>query len=321
MNIRIDNTEQLEALKKSHSNQVANRSNSYKKTVPSEMRENSTDEGVGGLAGINDGGMIRNCHFKGFVVGFDGIGAGGLVGVNTGTIEISSFEGTGFVGGGAGLVYVNAGTILRSNATGFFEGQPVAGFVFDNLGEISESYTEVELDGRLSSAGFVLRNRGTIRSSFVRGKLKGNRNFGGFALNNLGQIHDSYVLAEQELTLEDASDATYMIAGFVTNNYEEGVIKNVYFSDAITIDGSVELLEAIGGISASNSGAVEGAFWDSESTGLETGIDKGDAGGATGLTTAQMTGPPAAQNMPGFDFETVWATTPEGYPVLRWQQQ
>jgi hypothetical protein len=32
-----------------------------------------------------------------------------------------------------------------------------------------------------------------------------------------------------------------------------------------------------------------------------------------------MTGDAARENMPGFDWGNVWTTSPDGYPILRWQ--
>jgi hypothetical protein len=271
------------------------------------------------LAGINDGGMIRNCHFKGIVVGFFGSEAGGLVGINSGSIEGSSFEGQVRGAGNSGFVLRNSGQISQSSAKGDFTGQPITGFVYINTGEIFQSFVDTELNGSTGSGGFAIYNEGTIQSSYIKGYLKGNRNFGGFVLKNYGLIRDVYVQADQEIFVEDVPDVEFIFGGLFGENHIDGMIQQTFISGEVKLEGSTNILWARGGVGASNSGAVEGAFWDAESTGLETGIDNGDAGGATGLTTAQMTGPAAQENMPGFDFETVWATTPEGYPVLRWQ--
>ena len=55
-------------------------------------------------------------------------------------------------------------------------------------------------------------------------------------------------------------------------------------------------------------------------TGINESIGEGSSDGTTGLSTSEMTGPMARENMPEFDWINVWTTTPDGYPVLQWQE-
>ena len=89
----------------------------------------------------------------------------------------------------------------------------------------------------------------------------------------------------------------------------------------MNVDGAVEFISSFGAFAGVNSGMIEHGYWDKESTGMDTGVDQGDPEGATGLSTAQMTGPSAEQNMREFDWVNIWRTTEDGYPVLRWEEE
>ena len=61
------------------------------------------------------------------------------------------------------------------------------------------------------------------------------------------------------------------------------------------------------------------SYWDVESSGQSSAAGAGNDDGATGLTTAQMTGEAAAANMPGLAFDPAgpWVIRTGDYPVLR----
>ena len=280
----------------------------------------SNERGVGGLIGFNDGGTIRNSVYRGDVVGHIHQRIGGFVGVNTGLIENCQYDGEARGGrSAAGFVHVNSGQILNSSATGKVNAMSTYGFVNSNLGEITHSFANVEIYGSLEIAGFVQRNEGTIRSSFMKGTLFGHRHSGGFARHNYGLIEDAYVLAETEIEFLDVGDGDFLAGGFAGTNHAAGEIRNSFVAGVITVDLENFSSYVYGGFAANNAGTISSGFWDVEASGLDVGIDEGNPEGATGLTTAQMTGSSAELNMPGFNWVNVWRTTEDGYPALRWE--
>jgi hypothetical protein len=274
--------------------------------------------GIGGLVGTNDGGIIQNCHFTGFVDGDISQGVAGLVGVNNGVIKNSSFEGRAGGGTAFGLAGWNIGEIRRSRVKGFLEGMTVYGFVSTNDGLIIESAADVELWGS-ATAGLVRHNRnGKIESTFAVGSMNGRSLSAGLVAINSGQIKNSYSQTAIKATIGEGFPDIQRIGGLVGENQSEGIVETSYTTGSVSLE-PPDGLFLTGGVAARNSGEIRATYWDLEAIGLQKGAGEGASEDATGLNTAQMTGPSATQNMPGFDFETVWATTPEGYPVLRWQ--
>jgi hypothetical protein len=322
-NITIDNQKQLDKVDSGIA--TLNRIQTQSLSKLSNIQKNDvTDmEGVGGLVGMNEGGTIRNCHFIGPVSAFGFVA--GLVGFNTGTIEGSSFDGqvSAGISSASGLVTYNSGFILRSSAEGHISGQVASGFVRNNFGEIHESYADIDTGGNISAAGFVMNNEGIIHSSFVTGKINGYRYSGSFVGNNRGLIEDSYIIADHEIELyeDDSPDTLSEFGGVAVRNDSEGVIRSVFLAGTITVDGDFQDLSLFGAFAGENSGMIDHGYWDKESTGMDMGVDQGDPENATGLTTTQMTGQAAQENMPEFDWVNTWTTTPDGYPMLRWQQQ
>ncbi len=73
-----------------------------------------------------------------------------------------------------------------------------------------------------------------------------------------------------------------------------------------------------GGVIGVNNGTAQSCYYDSDVLTAVSAIayDYSTSTNVSGLTTAQMTGTAAADNMTGFDFDNVWKTT-ESYPSLR----
>jgi hypothetical protein len=68
----------------------------------------------------------------------------------------------------------------------------------------------------------------------------------------------------------------------------------------------------VGGLTGFNNGIITDAYWDVNATGQSV-----SAGNALGLTTAEMQGAAARENMPGLDFQVTWQTQPDDYPRLQ----
>ena len=146
-NINIDNHEQFSQKKRMKKMTAAPGKRLEISSLFNWPADERIERGLGGLAGVNENGVIRNCHFRGGVGGYIGQGGGGLVGVNTGLIEFSSFEGRVSYDGSAGFVSWNIGEIRNSHASVEVSGQTTSGFVNVNDGLIIESYSELESYG------------------------------------------------------------------------------------------------------------------------------------------------------------------------------
>jgi hypothetical protein len=273
---------------------------------------------LGFLVGFNDGGYIDNCSVQAIVGGVSRA-VGGLVGINTGTIESSEF--TGIVSSlnvGAGLVGINTGNIVDSSTDGRASGQTSAGLVGYNMdGEITNSFTTANVRSGFTVGGLVAHNSGQIISSFS----KENKIFdstgviGGLVGQNEGDIENSYTLTDLSIFLDQVLDI--VSGGLVGENMSGGSVTNSF--SAVTFDTPDE--GTIAGFVGSNEGLLVNSYWDTDSTGKNDGVGEGSPNGATGLTTAQMSGPTAEQNMPEFDWVNIWRTTENGYPVLRWEEE
>jgi hypothetical protein len=125
---------------------------------------------------------------------------GGLVAVNSGTIERSSSSadvaGLETMGG---LVAINSGRIEQSYATGSVFGgshnDAVGGLVARNTGTITQSYATGETFTVLGvSGGLAGENAGTIRESFATGAATpfGPSPIGGFIGLNTGPISSDF---------------------------------------------------------------------------------------------------------------------------------
>lgn len=295
--------------------------NNFTQNQINELSSNKIDifesSSVGGLVGFNEGGIVRNSFFSGSLSSRRAIVAG-LVGINTGIIENSHFVGrVSSLGTAAGLTAYNTGKVVDSSSGGRVSGQLSAGLVARNLGgEILQSSTTATVHSSAAIGGLVFYNSGIIRSSFSK-----NNNIhdatgaiGGLVARNEGEIIDSYSITKLESSFDPNRDI--LIGGLVGENLENGSIQTSFAAGYILpLEQSI-----LAGLAGKNSGVLMDLYWDTDSTEQAKAVDEGNPEGATGLTTSQMTGPAAEQNMPGFDWVNVWRTTEDGYPVLRWEE-
>ncbi|TVR17470.1 MAG: hypothetical protein EA391_04710 [Balneolaceae bacterium] len=276
----------------------------------------TSTRGVGAFIGFNDGGTIRNSVYMGTAGGHIHQAMGGFAGVNTGVIENSHFNGNLSSGSVAGFVVINTGSIDQSSANGSASGMTGWGFVLTNYGQITNSFADIGVSGTNGAAGFVgYHEGGVITSSYASGIISSSIDISGFALNNNAEINN--VHSVMDLDVVDFS-ASRRIAGVALSNKHNGRIENSYFAGSVEITGSSDFSKAA---IIENQGTMDNVYWDKERSGLNNTVAVGSPDGATGLTTTQMTGPAAEQNMPGFDWVNLWRTTPDGYPVLRWEDE
>jgi len=166
------------------------------------------------------------------------------------------------------------------------------------------SLEDAEVTGNSTVGAFAGSNRGRILRSYVTGKIRGNRNVGGIVGLNLGGVvRSSYATGNVS--------GNNGVGGLAGTNV--GSVKESYAISNVTGD------EHLGGLigkektSYTHGGNVRDSYWDINSTGQEISAD------GTPLTTSEMIGSAARENMEGFDFEEAWRTTEDDYPRLAWQ--
>ena len=269
---------------------------------------------VGGLVGVNDGGEITESYATGSVDGTNTDRVGGLVGWNRVGATIADSYATGSVDGSdrvGGLVGRHDGTITASYASGSVDGtENVGGLVGENNGgAIEESYATGSVDGSETSVGGLVGQNtfnSEITESYASGAVNSplGNSVGGLVGTNGGEVTTSYATG--------SATGSVSVGGLIGRN--TGTVEQSYAS------GSVEGSSSLGGLIGTNTtdGEVTDSYWDIETTGqTESAAD------ATGLTTAQMTGDRAEDNM--FDFGDTWqieGDNPENgltafYPVLQ----
>ena len=242
----------------------------------------------GGLVGISASSKIINSSVSGFI---SGNGIGGIVSINerNSVIENSSTDIQIETGGGTtfgGLAGSNGGLIKNSYSQGNITGDnewgnsTSGGLVGYNFGDIENSYSEMNINVKATSAGgLVAQNNGTLENSYFIGTIKGENEVG----------------------------------GLVGTNYNSGQINNSFSA------GFVEGMEDVGAIVGLNGAAINTSYWDIDSASQDNGVGRGSSDGTTGLTTSEIQGSSAKENMPEFDWVEIWKTVQNDYPILRWQ--
>jgi len=140
----------------------------------------TAEDCVGGLVGLSTaGGSISSSHFTGPVSGLGGTfdRAGGLVGLNAGTIANSSANVVlaGRLHTLGGLVAANGGNINGCRAHGSIVGEEtIGGLVGSNRGTLSDSYSDTDIHSRKLSiqlGGLVGVNGGRVVNCYSIGTV------------------------------------------------------------------------------------------------------------------------------------------------------
>jgi hypothetical protein len=194
------------------------------------------------------------------------------------------------VGGIAGLI--EGGTVEDSAVNGTVTGSTSVGGIAGTMFNIEGSITQEPV-------------RSSVSGSFFSGNVTGSSGrAGGIVGLNRGTVRDTYTMASVR------SDS--FVGGIVAINGNEGIVRESYAVGEITGN------DYVGGIGGQSGGEITETYWDTDTTGQQTGIGLGSGGAnVDGLTTEEMTGDEARGNMTGFDFGTTWATT-DTYPQLLW---
>lgn len=233
--------------------------------------------------------------------------------IGNGTIRDLHMENASIVGGGqtgglVGIVWHNA-SIRNSSFNGTVRGVlRVGGVAGSNWGTISRTAANVQVHARQSAVGGLVgtnTNDARIVKSFSKGTVTAKKvDAGGLVgYNSESRVSDSYSRATVS-----ASNTT---GGLVGTN-QDGVIERTFATGNVTGTGQVT---ATGGLVGLNrGGSVDSSYWDIQKT------TQNESQGGAGLSTAQMSGEDAADNLAGFDFEETWMVS-EQYPRLRWENE
>jgi len=164
---------------------------------------------------------------------------------------------------------------------------------------LNQSFAEVEITDHVDAdypdkfGGLVGCNqKGTIEDSYALGnvivKNEGER-IGGLAgcTERRGEVFRSYSAGEV-----DVHEESTFVGGFVGNTEGYGA----------------------------NRGIIRGSYWDMDTSSFEEnegvgGVD--DPNGLTGLETDDMKGDTAEEDMEELNFDEIWETIEDGYPILR----
>jgi hypothetical protein len=288
---------------------------------------------VGILAGRNMGGEIANCHTSGEVTGWS------EPTINTYTGGI-----TGYMAEGGSIRHSGSSANVIS---GFRFAGGLAGMIEGDGTFISDSWATGDVTADRESGGLVgqIQDKAIVERSWSSGNIFvytwGVGGITGYCLDGC-QIIESY--ATGSVTI-DANSSNIRWAGGLTGRFEDqgnlgSRIVDSYSTASITAHDvahtggligrmrngfpevirsySAGLVDGEGGfIGTFNDGSITHSYWDMEATGkMEPG--SGAQSNVTGLSTEQMSGTNAIDNMGGFDFANIWVVT-EGYPALHWE--
>ena len=243
---------------------------------------------MGGLVGLNVGGVLGNNGSDGTARGSDYVG--GLVGLNRGRISESHAEGSVISDGSysGGLVGANdrGNRIADSWASGAVSGNLYAGGLvgWNKDGEITNVFAINQVDGTSDIGGLVGWNEGgQISNTYSSGLVGGVRMVGGLIGSNEGVVSDSFANGRVVASGEPAGGLIGWNYAYQTRN-------------AVAV-------------------RVIHSYWDSEASEILL-----SAGGSP-RTTVQLKSP----TVPGLLGETFerWDTddwefgTSEQYPILR----
>jgi len=224
----------------------------------------------------------------------------------------------------AGLVGTNQGTIESCSVTGKVRGGrlgTIGGLVSDNFGSIglassSASVSQGKTAGDSALGGLVgLNDGGSVSNSFATGPVSGGNGigyFGGLAGENYdasSAISNSYASGSVSAGYASGPGAIE-VGGLIAGN--AGKVGSSYSTGSATAGNNND--SYVGGFIGANGDSVTNGYWDTTTSGTDTGVGYGDSTGVTGLTTEQLqSGLPT-----GFD-PKVWAEKPKlngGLPYL-----
>lgn len=245
----------------------------------------------------------------------------------------------GFISGGICGSFFSDGLIEDVHTSGSISGHAVGGIVGQVQGDL-ESDDKSTIRRTSTSAGV------NILPAFQNLELVGGGGLVGSCVNStidrcastgsVSAVDIDEDRVEEEIGLGGVAG---VLAGDseLVDSFSTASVRGTRDSDAgglagIAGEASIDTCYAAGEVSAGepNGGLVPpssldtdlgdfevtNSYWDVEATSQSSSIGVSDA---NGLSTGEMTGPEARDNLQGFDFDEVWTATEE-YPVLVWKE-
>jgi filamentous hemagglutinin family protein len=277
--------------------------------------------GVGLFGVVANGGVVRNVGVVGANISAgnnvddDENYAGGLAGINYGTIVNSHTSGTvaGGYGGTGGLVGASVGTISNSYSTasvsigndvgddGLEDQRMIGGLVGYNLGTISNSYATGSVsastpvddfdDFGTMAGGLVGLNESTVSNSYATGSVTLNSSSGegtaayagGLVGLNESTVSNSYATGSVTVNSSSGESTAAFAGGLVGLN--ESTVSNSYATGSVTVNSSsgVDTATFAGGLVGFNEGTVSNSYATGSVT--TSGVSDGsvNAGGLIGI--------------------------------------
>jgi len=233
---------------------------------------------------------------------------------------IGSRTGESFTGSfrGGGNVIRNLTVVKRNrDGVGLF-GAVGDGGVISNVG-----VEDADVTGGDSVGGIIGFNRGNVTRSYFTGSVKGRDDYvGGIVGSNSGGLV-SQTYSEARVS------GSLMVGGIVGRNHGGGDVELSYAAGRVSATAQAGGLVGVLGYEyqlAGRESVLRDSYWDTQATGQNeaVGNERSGNGEATvenveGLSTDEMQGDSAEENMNALNFVNTWATVDDDYPVLSWQ--
>lgn len=249
---------------------------------------------VGGITGIGVRSKLENIYVSGKIEASYRVG--GILG-NGSSVDISSSK-----------VAIDIEAIDR---TGGLAGYLSGGFIYRNFteGVINVSGGSLSNSGAGGLIGQYIGGfgGGKVEESFSSMTITGLKNLGGLIGNlDRGNLINSY--ASGDVTGDEN------LGGLVGLNENGSVIANSFSYGVVTGDNEVGVLVG------TNAATLENLYCNSDISSELECVGRGTSDGVKELTTTEMLGASAEDNLPEFDWGEIWITISGDYPILRWQE-
>ena len=236
------------------------------------IQANISGTNAGGLVGLNLGSISASSAVSTVI----GTNAGGLVGHNLGSVNrsFSVVNATGSLVGG--LIGKNTGSVNSSFSVVNVTGGDVGGLIGQNTGSVATSYSIGTISG-IVAGGLIGWNSGSVSTCFgfanvtATGKFA---NIGGLiGRNSAGIVNNCYAIANVSSVHEFTLAGGLIGYSIVSSQPEESLVNNSYAISRVSVeDGST-----VAGFIGLNYGIVNNSFAASEIS------DTGNRGGFIGI--------------------------------------
>ncbi|MDR0872277.1 MAG: T9SS type A sorting domain-containing protein [Prevotellaceae bacterium] len=300
-----------------------------------EIAEGKSVEGnsnVGGLVGrFPYSSTLSSCYVNGNVKGKSSVG--GLIGFTDENSIVDYCYTSGTVSGNSdvgGLIGFNA----KSDVSNSYSESDVnssgtaGGLIAFNTGSITKSFSSGAVIGAGTTGGFAGNSNGEISLCYSSGNvLKHGSVCSGFVGANIiaittGSIKSCYSTSKVVISSTDVAIGTWEAGGITSNN--AGPIEHCYATGKLSREGNIPSFRFCGISAFSTTTNIVSCYFNQETTGAICGINYHDGSGIgqcllSGNTTAEMMQKSTFEN---WDFETVWDIKEgETYPFFRWETE